>query len=282
VVASLELLWVLLVVLYLADALLLCEPGDTVIVGWRPGSARVGKGFEISLGRPRVVAWGGLLPPLDPPLVVGGRRLDADVVAHRYERMASALRPVRVLTQVLFVLVFVLLPGAIYAPSGWYTPSSMFSLIGVCWAALALTTLRAARGVYANGDSRPSLTATLLSPVSAVRVVDTLVKRFAWEWHPVVVARHLCRREDYLALARAACFATPVSEAEPLVAFLRSAGDWDAVSAPPELEEGCTSFCPACHAQFREGVERCPDCDVRLLATAPGVLTRSPHPQATA
>ena len=266
---SLDVLWVLLLGLYLVDALVVCDPGEVVIVGWRPGAARVRRGLEVSLGRPRVIAWGGVLPPLDPPIVVGGGSLDADALVARHARTMAVLRPVRVLAQSLFVLVFLLLPGAILAPSGWYTPTSLFVVIGLCWTAVAVSTVRATGTVYAGDRERPSVAATLMSPISAIRVADVVTRSSLKDWHPVVVARHLCTRADYLALARTTCFAAAGPDVATLTAFLRSVGDWDAVQAPPDVEVGCRSFCPACHAQFREGADACPDCRVPLRAHQP-------------
>jgi hypothetical protein len=97
-----------------------------------------------------------------------------------------------------------------------------------------------------------------------VRVIDVFARRVVAEWHPVAVAQVLCSRREYLAIARAACFSTPAGPEAPLVAFLRAAGDWEAVQAPPEADGGCTGFCPGCHAQFGEGASECPDCRVAL------------------
>ena len=80
-VLSIEALGLLLFVLYLIDAVVVCDPGATLIVGWRAGTARAHKGLEVPLGRPRMIAMGRLLPPLDPPMVVDGHRLDADAAA---------------------------------------------------------------------------------------------------------------------------------------------------------------------------------------------------------
>jgi hypothetical protein len=103
---------------------------------------------------------------------------------------------------------------------------------------------------------------TLLSPISAVRIVDVLARHLLAAWHPVAVASVLCGRDDYLALARAACFSMAEDGCARLVAFLREAGDWEAVQAAPEAEDGCAAYCPACHAQFGERASQCPDCHV--------------------
>jgi hypothetical protein len=263
---SVEGLWLVLVALYVADALMVCDAGDAVIVGWRSGTARVRPGVEVWLGRPRVVTWGKLLPPLDPPFIVSGARIDADAAAARHLRLFAGLRLLRVLTTALFVAVFLLLPGTVIAPYGWYRPAPVLALIAICWISVVVATVVARRGVLTDDQPRPSVTATLLSPLSAIRATDALAARAFAAWHPVVVARLLCGREDYLALARARCFAAPPSDLALLTAFLRSVGDWDAVQAPPAAESGCSSFCPSCHTQFRAGPTACPDCGVPLRA----------------
>jgi hypothetical protein len=122
--------------------------------------------------------------------------------------------------------------------------------------------------MYPDSASRPAVATTLLSPISAVRVIDAIARCVLAEWHPVAVAQVLCSRREYLATARAACFSTPAGPDTALVAFLRAAGDWEAVQAPPEADGGCTAFCPGCHAQFGEGASECLECRVALRSHA--------------
>lgn len=267
---SVEALGLFLIALYLLDAITVSEPGTTFIVGWRPGAARVRRGIDVALGRPRVVAWGRLLPPLDPALIVEGDCLDARAAADRHAHLRAELWPIRALANLLFVTIGVLLPGAVLAPWRWYRPATIFALIGIWWFVLVIATVIALRRIFPNPSSRPRVTAALLSPISAVRILDVLVRRALAEWHPLAVAHVLCRRDEYLGVARAACFSTVGGPAAPVVAFLRAAGDWETVQAPPGVEDGCTAFCPACHAQFGDGAEECPDCLVPLRLHARG------------
>jgi hypothetical protein len=261
-VLSIEALGLLLIAFYVADAVLVCDPGATVIVGWHRGGARVRRAVEIPFGRPRIISCGGLLPPLAPPMIVAGNRLDADAAASLHARMGEELRPLRVLTNLLFIAVFVLLPGAVLAPAGLFRPSGVCLVIGVLWLMVVVAALVAVRQLNPDPTSRSSVTMALLSPISAIRVVDVLARRLLAPWHPVVVARVLCRREDYVALARAACFSPASSKA--LLRFMRAAGDWEAVQAAPAVEDGCTCYCPRCHAQFVERTVGCPNCCVSL------------------
>lgn len=267
---SVEALGLFLIGLYLLDAVTVSEPGSTFIVGWRPGTARVRRGIEVSLGRPRVVWWGSLLPPLDPAMIVDGGRFDAAAAADRHAHLRSEAWTIRALANLLFVAVAVLLPGAVIAPWGWYRPAAMFAVVGVLWFALAVATVVSIRRVFPEPASRPAVLATLLSPISAVRVLDVFARRALAEWHPVAAAQVLCSRREYLATARAACFSIQEGPAAPLVAFLRAAGDWDAVQAPPGAESGCTAFCPGCHAQFGQGASECPECRVALRSHESG------------
>jgi hypothetical protein len=262
-------LWLLLVALYVVDAITICEPGDVVMVGWRPGTARVRKGIDVWLGRPRIAACGRLVPPLDPPLIARGGRMDSKAAAERHARLVAEVRMLRGLTHALFVAMFVLLPGSLLAPYGWYRPLAVFGLIGACWIAVAVATLECRRRLWATDEGRPAVATTLLSPVSAIRALDAIATPVLASWHPVVVAHLLCGRQDYLALARTHCFAAASADATVLIAFLRSTGDWDDVEAPPVVESGCNAFCPSCHAQFRNGPETCPDCRVTLRRHAP-------------
>ena len=70
---SVEALGLLLIAFYLLGAVTVSEPGTTFVVGWRPGKARVRRGIDVSLGRPRVIAWGSLLPPLAPAMFACSR-----------------------------------------------------------------------------------------------------------------------------------------------------------------------------------------------------------------
>jgi hypothetical protein len=261
-VLSIEALGLLLIAVYVVDTVLVCDPGATVIVGWQRGSARVRRGVEMPFGRPRRIWCGGLLPPLAPPMIVAGNRLDAEAAASLHARMREGLRLLRVLTNLLFVAVFVLLPAAMLAPAGPLRPTGVLVLIGVLWLMVAAAAVVAVRRLNPDTPSRSSVTMALLSPISAIRVVDVLARRLLAPWHPVVVARALCRREDYVALARAACFSPASSKA--LLRFIRGAGDWEAVQAAPAIEDGCTCYCPRCHAQFVERTVGCPNCCVSL------------------
>ena len=275
---SIETLGLLLVVLYVIDAVVVCDPGTTQIVGWEPGTARVRKGLHLSLGRTRLIAMGRLLPPLDPPLLANGHRLETDAVATVCARMRGELRLVRVLTNLLFGSVFVLLPAAVLLPTGLVGIAAVVVLIGIVWVVLAAATLVAIRRLLPEKKSRPNVTATLLSPISAIRVRDIIVRRLLAEWHPVALARVQCRREDYLVLARAACFSASESRGA-LTRFLRAAGDWEAVQAAPPAGDGCTFYCPKCHAQFAERSVGCPHCCVSLRAHGPTPpVTAAPLP----
>jgi hypothetical protein len=265
---SIETLGLLLIVLYVIDAVVVCDPGATLIVGWRAGTARAHKGLAVPLSRPRIIAMGRLLPPLDPPMVVDGHRLDAEAAAALHARAREELRLLRVLTNLLFGSVFVLLPGAVLVPFGVYRPASVLVLIGIVWLSVAVATIVAVRRVYPQAESRPTVTATLLSPISAIRVTDVVARRLLADWHPVAVARVLCSREDYLSLARSACFSSSGPRGA-VTRFLRSVGDWGAVQAAPAMEDGCTFYCPKCHAQFLERSIGCPHCCVSLRAHPP-------------
>jgi hypothetical protein len=262
-VLSIEALGLLLIVLYVIDAVVVCDPATTQIVGWEPGTARLRKGLRLSLGRTRLIAMGRLLPPLDPPLLVNGHRLETRAVATLCARMREELRLVRVLTNLLFAAVFVVLPGAVLVPTGLYGPAVAVLFIGISWLAVAAVTIVAVRRLFPEAKTRPGVAATLLSPISAIRVSDVVVRRLLAEWHPVAVARVQCRREDYLALARAACFSASESRGA-LTRFLRAAGDWEAVQAAPAAEDGCMFYCPKCHAQFAERSVGCRHCCVSL------------------
>ena len=261
---SVEALGLFLIALYLLDAVTVSEPGTTFVVAWRPGAGRVRRGVDVSLGRPRVIAWGSLLPPLDPVMIAEGDRFDAAAAADRHSHLRAEVWPIRALANLLFVVMAVLLPGAVIAPWDWYRPATIFMIVGGLWFALAVATVIASRRVFPDAESRPAVAATLLSPISAVRVVDVFARRLLAAWHPVVVAQVFCSRRDYLATARAACFSNPAGPAPPLVAFLRAAGDWEDVQAAPDAESGCTAFCPGCHAQFGGGASECPECRVAL------------------
>lgn len=275
---SIETLGLLLIVLYVIDAVVVCDPGTTQIVGWKTGTARVRKGLHLSLGRTRLIAMGRLLPPLDPPLLVDGHRLETAAVTALCARMRGELRLVRVLTNFLFGSVFVLLPGAVLVPIGITGLAAVVVLIGIVWLILAAATVVAVRRLSPEKKSRPNVTATLMSPISAIRVRDVIVRRLLAEWHPVAVARVQCRREDYLALARAACFSASESRGA-LTRFLRAAGDWEAVQAAPAAKDGCTFYCPKCHAQFAGRSVGCPHCCVSLRAHGPTPpVTAAPLP----
>jgi hypothetical protein len=258
-----------LAALYVAAAAVLAEPFDLVFAGWRPGTWRRCRGVELFLGRARSLVLAGVWPPLDPAIVmstVRDARLDTASVMRQFGRLRRHAWPLRLLSNGLFAAIFVGLPVAVVAPAASQSVTAVLVVIGVLWAATAVVLLRVRQRLYPLRGERPGVAAAMLSPVGMTRAVDVVTRPLFAGCHPLAVARVVCRRDDYLRLARDYYFSGESADRELAVAFLRAHGDVEAVTAQPPAEPACPAYCPRCHTQFREASAVCPDCLVPTLS----------------
>ena len=217
--------------------------------------------------------------------------LDADAVSKRFDEYRARSRRLRVLSNVLFVYLFLLVP-----PLLWQFGFGKFGL-GLLAGMLAQSAViavlfrRAHATLYPGADEerfKPFLT-MMLAPPAAIRAADILARHLVENAHPLAVARALsspetfrrlsrqvlidlrhpllpvCPTRDALAAETEEQFRTMMHAA--VSAFVRKSGlnPDELTAAPQPAESGNQSYCPRCGAQFLmiEGV--CRDCGDRPL-----------------
>jgi hypothetical protein len=122
-----------------------------------------------------------------------------------------------------------------------------------------------------------------LSPFSAIRANDVLLRDLFCAFHPLAVANVLLSKKEFRVEAertlRHSLFRTDhdatssdAAMRRALEAFLAKAGmlPQELLCPPPQESENCWTYCPLCLAQFVLAEGECPDCgDVQLKAFPP-------------
>lgn len=212
--------------------------------------------------------------------------LDAKAIKQRWEEATTLVKPIRVLTNALFVFAFGIAPLVI-----WRLGLAL-SWLGLVAGLLALTVTtafyfrRAHRVLFPMlEDDRFTYTLTIaLAPTSAMRAHDTLLRHGCEQFHPVALARVFLGPEEFQKFARRVVLdlrhpAQPVCpeghpemigpEAEGrglmragIEEFLRKEGfKLEVLCRPPvPADAGCRAYCPRCEAQFTTLTGECADC----------------------
>ncbi|HEY2951814.1 MAG TPA: hypothetical protein VGK40_04475 [Verrucomicrobiae bacterium] len=217
--------------------------------------------------------------------------LDQDKISARLEQLKMRARTIRLLSNGLFLYLFVLAPAGVWrlglAQIVWFLLGGMLAQT----ISIAILFQRAHRSLYPDGREErftPFLT-MLLAPPTAIRAGDILSCHLLEHFHPLAVARVLCAPDQFKDFARQILLdlrfpmlpVCPTIEPGPVEterwfrAFhqeavekfaTRSGLKLDELLKPPEPSEPSNlSYCPRCHAQFvtREGT--CADCGGRAL-----------------
>lgn len=261
---SLHGLLVLMSVVYVAESVAFVEHGRVVFVGWRAGGWARRRGMQVHLRSGRTLTTGRILPPLDPPVVAAGSRMDRDALLARHAALIKVAAPLRWLSNALFAALFVGLPACLLIESENSPLGLITALTLALWLTTGIVLVRVARRLYPDSARRPSVLTTLASPLSMVRAVDVVAGPLFSEFHPLAFAHALGRHEDFVVLARLHLF--DARSATMTRDFLRSVGALDLVDAAPAADPSCRSYCPRCHAQFQGSAGNCTDCGVVLRA----------------
>src|SRR5258708_38751069 len=147
--------------------------------------------------------------------------------------------------------------------------------------------LRAHRALYPEQKEGrwQQVMVLVLSPFSAIRANDVLLRDLFCAFHPVAVASVLLSREDARAQAernlRQSLFRTDGDAASSDAAMRRALESFLAKNGMPREEllrpprresQNCQTYCPLCLAQFVLAEGECPDCgDVQLKQFLPEV-----------
>ena len=215
--------------------------------------------------------------------------LDADQIARRVRELQWRVKPIRHLSNALFIYLFLVL-----APLLWrygFGQFGLWLLLGMLAQTVSIAVLfrRAHQALYPGADEerfKPFFT-MLLAPPTAIRAPDIFARHLLETFHPLAVAKVLCRPETFTGFARLILLdlrypLLPVcpmddpsavlveqwfraAQREAIEKFIQSAGlRPDELIAPPKPSETASqSYCPRCGAQFVVHAGYCADCGGR-------------------
>ena len=215
------------------------------------------------------------------------KMFDTKKVAERLEEYKSRAVLLRTTCVLLFAFLFLMAPVLIRLRGLeriWPVLLAylIWSLAWVGW-----SFLRAHRTLYPEqkeGRWQQAMV-LVLSPFSAIRANDVLLRDLFCAFHPVAVASVLLSKEDARAQAernlRQSLFRTDGDAASSDAAMRRALESFLAKNGMPREEllrpprresQNCQTYCPLCLAQFVLAEGECPDCgDVQLKEFLPEI-----------
>ena len=264
--------------LYLLECIAAVPGGHTAFRGTVRASWRIpGAGMPYGREGARVVFL-PLLPWMHGLMLADDRSssLDAGQVRARIAAWRDATGALRVDAVGMFVLIFGLAPLSVRL-LGWPVSWPFLAIGLVVMALLIVGDYRAAHAELhpeRGGAPLPVLMTIALSPASAMRASDVLLRGLVMEQHPLAVAHALCSQRDYEALAgawfreqrRRTAARTqqhPDENAASIGEFIRETiGDPDRLNAPPRRRDpDAHSYCPTCLSEYTSTSGECSDCD---------------------
>jgi hypothetical protein len=228
-------------------------------------------------------------------------QFDTRSIRQRWQMFQTWLRPVRWLTNTLFLYLFALTPvliGQVGLKRSW--PGLLVGLL-VLTSTTALLFRRAHKALYpkAGEDRFTHFLTVLLSPATAMRAHDVLSRTLLETYHPLALVQVFCPPAIFRSHAERALLELrfPAARALPVVGpdpeavrrFSRSAlqtvmetflsqngfDPEELVKPPVPTDETCRAYCPRCRTQYTRREGTCPDC--------PGVaLVEFPHDSSSA
>ncbi len=215
------------------------------------------------------------------------KMFDTKKVAERLEEYKSHAAFLRTTCVLLFVFLFLITPALIRLRGLeriW--PVLLAYLIwSLAWVGGSF--LRAHRALYpAQKEGRwQQVMVLVLSPFSAIRANDVLLRDLFFTFHPLAVACVLLSKEDARARAernlRQSLFRMDRDAASSDAAMRRALESFlvkngmprEELLRPPRRESGnCQTYCPLCLAQFVLAEGECTDCgDVQLKQFLPEI-----------
>jgi hypothetical protein len=221
--------------------------------------------------------------------------LDEKAVAARWATFQAETKILRLLTNALFVLVFILAPALI-------------GFIGLklvwLWLSVALVTLMVSTAVLfarvhrkfwpeADDDRFTHSLIIALAPATTMRALDIASRPLLENFHPLAVAKHFLPPAAFQRFARRVLLdmrhpvlptcPNPQREAIATEAFIRrtlveAVEAWltgnkiapaELCKPPAPADESCQAYCPRCEAQFTPVTGACADCGGLPLLALP-------------
>jgi len=228
------------------------------------------------------------------------RWIDNAATADRFAVLKALSDPLRTSGCTLFSLAFIVGPALYYSPC--YSPWTPTWPIVVLYFVLLLSIWMITVWDYAtcrkrllgeNFSARFRHTGMLLlSPASAMRSPETLLRNGLAEFHPLAVAAALCTNDRFASLARPMILALeyPMPSEVPSEATACRIDAWfrkkllkrlhallhrmeinaDELLQPAQPLADSRSYCPRCHNQFVMAEGTCPDCGGLALVAYSG------------
>ncbi len=201
---------------------------------------------------------------------------DVAAAEERYAAFRSPARSLTILACMQFAVLFWIVPWIFYR-IGTRAIWNCLALVLCVSLFTAFEFWQAHKHFYPEaGDARWTQSLTIvLSPLSAIRAMDTLARDLLAGFHPVTAAAVVCSKDEFAALAgeqlRELSFATISSAThsawwnESLTRALQSVVTKRGLSAEnllaaPSRQQGCDVYCPRCLAQYLATREACTDC----------------------
>lgn len=269
-------------------------PRDAVVFltrgfqGWRP----VRPSPLLSGGRKGLILsfrW----PPLAPVYVCPGQRPDGgrpgpfevDALGQDLASFTKCAALLRVLCNLLFVYLFVVVPGAMLA----WSLATLWPVLLSVLVALVVPIAAEYRDLHAwlwpaeRAERRSELFHMALYAPAAMRAHDRLAQRLCAPYHPLAVAILLCSPEVFRAFAArtvrhlqhplAAESPPPGSPVEmaAVTQLLRRAGLTvpELLRPPARPDASSRSFCPRCEVAYALAGGTCADCQGVVLVPYP-------------
>ncbi|HLY92779.1 MAG TPA: hypothetical protein VKQ89_05945 [Candidatus Angelobacter sp.] len=197
---------------------------------------------------------------------------DAEAARLRLEAFNRRTRWLELAANLQFFLLFAMTPLAFYR----FGSRALWPVLGVVLTISVLIAWKSG-GVHkkffpADSEARfKTVFGALLSPIHAIRVLDSLAHHLLDGFHPVAVAGAICSKQEFEAFAgeqlRAMTFSHSRKSwyAGQLQAALEGTLEKNGIPpqrvlAAPEREGECVQYCPRCRAQYTKTREECADC----------------------
>lgn len=282
-------------VLYLIECIAAVPGGHMAFRGTARASWRmVASGMRFGSAGARIV----FLPllPWTRGLVLAAdhaTQFDAALVRERIGAWHEAGAPLRVDAAGMFALVFVLGPISVRV-LGWSSSWPILAIGVMVVAMLIVGDFRTAHALLfpeRRGAPNAVLWTIALSPASAMRAPDVLLRNLMVQHHPLAVAHVLCDSAEYERIAgawlreqrrREALAARAAERGETNDQDLRASrpaaeafiaatvGDRDALLGPPARHDpSAASYCPSCLDEYVLATGECDDCGGIALARFP-------------
>jgi hypothetical protein len=210
------------------------------------------------------------------------RSTDQEAAAQELEAFRRQSRWLRIITNVEFFLLFLIVPLAFRTLGTRVLWPAVTALAAVAVSVtLEFWMLHRALFPGSSGARIRSALTILFSPVAAVRACDAVSKELLTGFHPLAVASAVLPDEEFKSFAGEQLRACRYGQAsggwygaklqKALESLIRRKGMQPEQLLFPSKQEGnCVAYCPRCLAQYVKDRTECADCGYQELVLFPG------------